>query len=338
MAALAATGALIVGGSAVAMVGSGNADPLLPVPAPVVGTTYVLPDLAPFTDNGTREGGVREVTDAFGAPTGGGDAALRLTTPGSNDKASIVSREDAGSPLAEWIPTAAYSAYQGAVNPAAPFQFPSLQLIVDFNGSAEGGFATLFYEPVYNEGASTTPDTWHRYQAGAGRWCSTKVIPDVIDSSKTFCSNGGALPLADYIAGQSDIIVNGVVVNQGSGNAELDAAVDLVTTPSTTYDFELTKPVVIPGPDSCDETTLPTVPSHPGGENGGHEDGGHEDGGHEDGGHEQPSNGGHEDGGNAGHEDGGQEQPDDGGHEDGGHEQPDDGGHEQPEPQPDPCK
>jgi hypothetical protein len=124
-----------------------------------------------------------------------------------------------------------------------------------------------------------------------------------------------------------------VVVNQGSGNAELDAAVDLVTTPSTTYDFELTKPVVIPDPDSCDETTLPTVPSHPGGENGGHEDGGHEDGGHE-----QPSNGGHEDGGNAGHEDGGQEQPDDGGHEDGGHEQPDDGGHEQPEPQPDPCK
>ena len=37
MAALAATGALIVGGSAVAMVGSGNADPLVPLPVPVVG-------------------------------------------------------------------------------------------------------------------------------------------------------------------------------------------------------------------------------------------------------------------------------------------------------------
>lgn len=56
MAALAATGALIVGGSAVAMVGSGNADPLDLPGVPVVGTTYVLPDLAPYTDNGTREG------------------------------------------------------------------------------------------------------------------------------------------------------------------------------------------------------------------------------------------------------------------------------------------
>ena len=319
MAALAATGALIVGGSAVAMVGSGNADPLVPLPVPVVGTTYVLPDLAPFTDNGTREGGVREVADAFGAPTGGGDAALRLATPGPNDKASIIYRSGTGSPLAEWIPTAAYSAYQDSAT--NPIQFPSLQLEVDFNGPAEGGFSTLTYEPVYND-VSTAPKEWHHYQAGLGDWCSTRAIPGVIETNQKSCDNGGDKPLSAYLA-STGIVVTGVVINQGCGNAGLDAAVDLVSTPSTTYDFELTKPVVIPDPDPCEEPSVPSLPteepSHPDeGQNGGHEDGGNE--------------GGHEDGGNdGGHEDGGEEQP-----EDGGHEQPDDGGHEEPEPNPEP--
>jgi hypothetical protein len=330
MAALAATGALIVGGSAVAMVGSGNADPLVPVPAPVVGTTYVLPDLAPFTDNGTREGGVREVTDAFGAPTGGGDAALRLTTPGSNDKASIIYRSGTGSPLAEWIPTAAYSAYQDAAD--NPIQFPSLQLEVDFNGPAEGGFSTLTYEPVYND-VSTAPKEWHHYQAGLGDWCSTRVIPGVIDANQTRCDNAGDKPLSAYLA-STGIVVTGVVINQGSGNAGLDAAVDLVSTPSTTYDFELTKPVVIPDPDPCEEPSVPSLPteepSHPS-----HPDEGQNGGGHEDGGNESHDNGGQD---NGGQDDGGHEQPD-AGHEDGGgHEQPDNGGHEDPDPQPEPCK
>jgi hypothetical protein len=315
MAALAATGALIVGGSAVAMVGSGNADPLLPVPAPVVGTTYVLPDLAPFTDNGTREGGVREVTDAFGGPTGGGDAALRLTTPGSNDKASIIYRSGTGSPLAEWIPTAAYSAYQDSAD--NPIQFPSLQLEVDFNGPAEGGFSTLTYEPVYND-VSTAPKEWHHYQAGLGDWCSTRAIPGVIEANQTRCDNAGDKPLSAYLA-SSGIVVTGVVINQGGGNAGLDAAVDLVSTPSTTYDFELTEPVVIPDPDPCEEPSVPTLPteepSHPS-----HPDEGQNGGGHEDGGN------------SAGHEDGGN----DGGHEDGGQEQPEDGGHEEPQPEPEP--
>lgn len=330
MAALAATGALIVGGSAVAMVGSGNADPLVPLPVPAVGTTYVLRDLAPFTTLDARPPGTAEVSDAFGAPTGGNEAALRLQTPDGSAKASIVSREDAGSPLAEWIPTAAYSAYQDSADNAN--QFPSLQLEVDFNGPAEGGFSTLTYEPVYND-VSTAPKEWHHYQAGLGDWCSTRAIPGVIDADQTRCDNGGDKPLSSYLA-STGIVVAGVIVNQGSGNPGLDAAVDLVSTPSTTYDFELTKPVVIPDPGPCDETTLPTVPSDPGGENGGHEE--PTNGGHENGGNEGHENAGHEDGGNAGgHEDGGQEQP-----EDGGHEQPDDGGHEEPEPQPepDPCK
>ncbi|MDD7964777.1 hypothetical protein [Actinomycetospora lemnae] len=328
MVALAATGALIVGGGAATMVGAGNAAPLpeLPgVPAlPGVGTTYVTPEdeLAPFTTLDTRPPGTAAVDDEFGAPTGGGEASLHLETPDDAAKASIVSREDAGTPLAEWIPTAAYSAYQGAAESAV--QFPSLQLIVDFNGAAEGGFSTLTYEPAYNA-VSTAPGQWNRYQAGAGDWCSTRAIPGVIEESQRSCSGGGDKPLAEYITAQPDIIVNGVVVNQGSGNPGLDAAVDLVSTPSTTYDFELTEPEV-PGTDPCEEPTVPGLPGE-GGENGGGNGGGTggANDGHEDGGKDEPEghapNAGHEKPDN-GHGEGGQEQP--------GHEQPGDGGHEPP--------
>ncbi|WP_433038574.1 hypothetical protein [Actinomycetospora sp. CA-053990] len=335
MAALAATGALIVGGSAVAMVGSGNADPLDLSDVPVIGTTYVEPDLAPFTTLDTRAPGTAEVSDAFGAPTGGGEAALRLQTPGDEGKAkaSIIKRFAATSPdsqLAAWT-TSAYSAYQDSAD--FPDQFPSLQLEVDFNGPAEGGFSTLTYEPVYNTTpAERTPGEWHRYQAGTGRWCSTREIPDVIPGDQTRCDNGGDKPLSAYLMSEG-IVVTGVIINQGSGNPDLDAAVDLVATPTTTYDFELTAPEVIPGGGECEEPTLPDVPELPevpeGEHGGGHEDGGHEDGGHEDGGQD---NGGHE-------------QPDAGHEDDGGHEQPDNGGHEEPQPDPepqpepeDPCK
>ncbi|HSK58666.1 MAG TPA: hypothetical protein VK935_06395, partial [Actinomycetospora sp.] len=241
----------------------------------------------------------------------------------------IATDEDAGTPLAAWIPAAAYSAYQGAADD--PVQFPSMQLVVDFNGAAEGGFSTLTYEPVYNPGGGTAPDEWHRYEAGAGNWCSTREIPGVITDAQRSCSNGGAKPLTEYVAGQPEIVVNALVLNQGTGNPGLDAAVDLVSTPSTTYDFELTAPEVVPGPDECEETTLPELPELPEGEHGGgHEDGGQDDGGHED--------GGNHDGGNAGHE-----QPDagheGGGHEGGGHEGGENGGGggEEPEPQPEPC-
>jgi hypothetical protein len=244
VAALVAAGALVIGGATATMVGTGNADVLDALTSGTT-TTTVLPDLAPFTADDNRGAGKAEVSDEYGAPTGGGRAALRLSTPGGNDKVNyFAAGRDAGTPLADWIPTAAYSAYQGAAD--NPIQFPSLQLVVDYNGDGPGGFATLTYEPAYNPGDSTTPNEWHRYLAGAGKWCSTKVIPGVIDASQLSCSNDGAKLLTDYVTGSPGIVVNKVYINQGTGNPGLESAVDLITTPSTTYDFELTKPVIIP--------------------------------------------------------------------------------------------
>jgi hypothetical protein len=268
VAALVAAGALVIGGATATMIGTGNADVLDALTSGTT-TTTVLPDLAPFKADDNRGAGKAEVSDEYGAPTGGGKAALRLSTPTGSDKVNYYATgKDAGTPLADWIPTAAYSAYQGAAE--NPIQFPSLQLVVDYNGDGPGGFATLTYEPAYNPGDSTTPDQWHRYLAGAGNWCSTKVIPNVIDASQVSCSNGGAKPLLDYVNGSQGIVVNAVYINQGSGNPGLESAVDLISTPSTTYDFELTEPVIIP--PITDPPTEPSTPTtHPGtpGEHGG---------------------------------------------------------------------
>ncbi len=297
VAMLAATGALVIGGTSAVMFGTGSAAPLdiLPISSPAT-TTYVLPDLVPFEDNGSRGAGKGVLSDEYGAPAGGGKAAFRLSTPTGDDKASFATAaEGAETDLANWIATGAYSAYQGAAD--NPIQFPSLQLILDFNGAATGGFATLTYEPIYNAGDSTTPGTWHRYQAGAGRWCSTKVIPNVIAENQTFCSNGGDKPLADYVTGAEDLVVQAVAINQGSGNPGLESAVDLVTTPKTTYDFELTEPTTPVDPTT--PTTPPTTEPGNGGHNGGGN--GHGNGGNNGGGH---GNGNGNNGGNNGHGDG----------------------------------
>jgi hypothetical protein len=269
VAALVAAGALVIGGTTATMVGTGNADVLEALTSGTT-TTTVLPDLAPFVKDDVRGAGKAEVSDEYGAPTGGGKAALRLSTPTGDDKVSYYATgDDAGTPLAAWIPTAAYSAYQGAAD--NPIQFPSLQLIVDYNGDETGGYSALTYEPVYNTGDSTAADEWHRYQAGTGLWCSTQVVPGVIDSDETKCSNGGTKPLSAFVAGAPNIVVKAVEINQGSGNPGLESAVDLITTPSTTYDFELTKPVIVPPiiDPPTDPTGSPTT--HPGapGEHGG---------------------------------------------------------------------
>jgi hypothetical protein len=280
-AALVAAGALVIGGVTTTMIGTGNADVLDALTAGTT-TTTVLPDLAPFTADDNRGAGAATVSDEYGAPTGGGKAALRLSTPGDADKVNYYAAgDDAGTPLADWIPTAAYSAYQGAADNAQ--QFPSLQLVVDYNGAADGGFSTLTYEPVYNTGDSLTPGEWHRYQAGAGKWCSTRAIPGVIEEAQRSCSNDGAKLLSDYIAADPDIIVNQVYINQGAGNPGLESAVDLITTPSTTYDFELTKPVIVPpvtDPPTTEPSTPTTHPGTPGEHGGGHWGGDDQPGGH----------------------------------------------------------
>lgn len=260
--ALAALGAAAVGAVSIAGLGVASA---APAPLPAVpgleflappGTTEVNEDLAPFAETDTRPDGSVEVNEDFGAPTGGGTGSLRLDTPSSAAKATAFAPDD--SALADWVDVAAYSAFRSADSTASEVQFPSLQLVIDFNGAAEGGFSTLTYEPVYNEdlGASLAAGQWNRYAAGEQRWCSTRVIPGVFDEGENQCSNGGVLLLEDISDALPDAVVQSFGVNQGSGNPGLSSAVDLVTTPETTFDVEVAGPVVVPpvpGDDDDDD-------------------------------------------------------------------------------------
>lgn len=192
----------------------------------------------------TRTPGDWELVDGPATPPMG-SGSLHLSTPDGSAKASIANVDYAGTRLAA-VDTMGYSTFRSPASTANPVQLPSYQMGVDINGAEEGGFATLVFEPVYNDGAQgpVVPGTWQdwdAYDGGAARWWSTRALPGVP------CSFSCFVPWSEIVAANPDATLSFLVVNQGSGNPGLDANVDAFSfgTPagSTTWDFELTPPV-----------------------------------------------------------------------------------------------
>jgi hypothetical protein len=160
-----------------------------------------------------------------------GAASLQLTTTGGSDKVYVFNFDHIGTPLAD-VDDIAYSTYRTS---GSLQQVAALNLQVDVNGDAAGGFTTLVFEPVYNtdQGAVVSGE-WQDWIAdGAGRWWSTRPINgqcafDCFESWTTILANN-----------PDAVIVGGVGVNQGSGNPGLVTSVDAFTFDETTYDFEL---------------------------------------------------------------------------------------------------
>ncbi len=272
-----------------------SAEPALPpLPElPVPGQTYVTPDSPHgFTETDTRAPGTVETSDALGAPPQGNADALVLNTPDGNAKATFFTTERNG-PLSAFL-SSSYYAKKDPSSTGAANQFPSFQIEVDANGLAEGGFSTLTFEPVYQQGdnANQTAGTWNKYDTGTGLFCSTRQIGG-FEANQTRCDNGGTKTLLQIIEANPDIVVTKTGINQGSGNPGILAAVDLFQVGSTTYNFERKAPLppVVPEPEEpdCDVPT-PHDPGPgtepPGGEQPGHPkpgnghpgDGGHPDG------------------------------------------------------------
>ena len=116
----------------------------------------------------------------------------------------------------------------------------ALNIQVDYNGDAEGGFTTLVFEPVYNTSQGAVLNgvwqDWDAYNGGNGVWWSTRPIPGV-------CAFDCFVPWSTIIANNPDAkILGGFGVNQGSGNPGLTASVDKLTIgyggDVLTYDFE----------------------------------------------------------------------------------------------------
>lgn len=80
-------------------------------------------------------------------------------------------------------------------------QRAAINVVIDANGPAEGGFATLVYEPVYNAGSLDA------VQAGEAIWWSTREIPGVPTSFDSYVS------LADISAANPDATVSSIIIN-----------------------------------------------------------------------------------------------------------------------------
>lgn len=184
----------------------------------------------------TRNAGTGEFRVGPATPPAG-VGSLEFTTPTGADKVFVFNYEHIGTRL-DAIDAMSYATYR--TSGGAPNQVPAVNIEVDYNGAAPGGFTTLVFEPVYNTSQGAIVDgqwqTWDAYNGGQARWWSTKNIPGVcaFDCFVTWDAIVEANPEAT--------ILGGFGLNQGSGNPALLAAVDVLTigdgAETVTYDFE----------------------------------------------------------------------------------------------------
>ena len=161
------------------------------------------------------------------APAPLGTGSLKLVTPTGADKVFLFNYDHVGTLLSD-IDAIGYSTYRDSG--ASPNQVPAINVQVDVNGAADGGFTTLVYEPVYN--GTVVEDAWQAWDADGGNWWSTRAIPGV-------CAFDCFVPWSVIVAANPDaVIAGGAGVNQGSGNPALNADADALTIDETTYDFE----------------------------------------------------------------------------------------------------
>jgi hypothetical protein len=164
------------------------------------------------------------------------NGSFQLSTPGSNDKGYLFNYAHIGTSLSS-IDAIEYSTYQVTPNPAEGRQLPAINIEVDYNGSAAGGYTTLVYEPVYNDASQAiVSGAWQSWNAYNGTWWSSNPI-NGLPNRDTF------LDWATIVSLNPDaVIVGGFGVNQGGGNPGLVGAVDALKIgyggSSVTYDFE----------------------------------------------------------------------------------------------------
>ena len=165
-----------------------------------------------------------------------GIGSLTLTTPTGADKVTLFNYDRVGTPIPD-VRSMGYSTFRTS---GQLQQVAAINLEVDVNGAAPGGFTTLVFEPVYNttQGAvvSNQWQTWDAYAGGNAIWWSSNPIPGA-PNRDTF------VRWSDIVAANPDaVVVGGFGVNQGSGNPALVTSVDALhfDTPSVdvTYDFE----------------------------------------------------------------------------------------------------
>lgn len=105
------------------------------------------------------------------------------------------------------------------------------QQVASLNITVEPWAGTFVYEPVYDSSATVVDDTWQEWDAfsNTAQWWNS-------NDPNTFVT------WDEIIDGFEDRSVAAIMVNQGSGNAELMSYVDWVEVDGTTFDFVLATP------------------------------------------------------------------------------------------------
>jgi hypothetical protein len=208
-------------------------------------TTVVVTPGSPegWTTADTRIGGnvefIADVTSPFG------DAALRLTTDNTTAaKAQYMHATPENLPLAS-VTELAYSTKQITAN--FPGGDASYQLVVDLNGAAAGGFATLVFEPYEN--GTVIPGEWQTWDVDEGNLWSSKTFTEGTCSVVNGAGGPPYYSLAGLQAACPNAVVLGFGVNAGTYNPSYDVYTDGVVFNGTIYDFEL----VLPPPVAKDE-------------------------------------------------------------------------------------
>jgi hypothetical protein len=165
-----------------------------------------------------------------------GDGSFQATTVTSGEKVFLFNYDHIGTKLSD-IDNISYSTYRTAGNGS---QVTALNLQVDYNGTAPGGFTTLVFEPVYNLNQHPVVNgQWQEWIAnGSGIWWSTQPINGQCAGATSVCDK----TWAEIVANNPDaVITGGVGLNQGSGNPGLISSVDSFTFDCVIYNFELVK-------------------------------------------------------------------------------------------------
>lgn len=212
---------------------------------PVGSTIVVTPgNLQGWSTADTRIGGsVQYITDASSPfPSG----ALQLTTDGTT-AAKAQYLHESNTPISD-VQTLGYYAKQ-TLGPI--YADASYQLLVDLNGSAEGGFTTFVYEP-YQQTTAIVPGTWQQWDVDAGQMWSSRSFSE--GTCVTSAGAGGApfYTLSSIKTNCPGAVVIGFGVNIGTYNPSYDVSVDGIVFNNTTYDFQL-DPVNPPTPTTRDD-------------------------------------------------------------------------------------
>src|ERR1044072_6093442 len=99
----------------------------------------------------TRNAGNGTFRSGPGTPPAG-VGSFETVTPTGADKATLFNFDHIGTRLAD-INKLGYATYR--TTGASPNQVPSINIQVDVNSAASGGFTTLVFEPVYNTSQGT---------------------------------------------------------------------------------------------------------------------------------------------------------------------------------------